>query len=233
MPSRSAARHIDIEKGAPHQEVRRFGRDILGELGEPLRRDHARQPALAPAAHQIGHRAERHAPRFLADIAGGGGREQLRLVHHHQRREPLVARRIEQAVEEGAGAAQLRIDLQPLQVEDHRDAMLTHARGDAGGLVFGIIGGLDHLVAEFLRERDEIALGIDHHLLDIARALLEQPAQQVRLARPRIALHQQAAGQQFFQVELCARGAGRCAHVDVGGHGRACAGANPVCAIEV
>src|SRR3546814_9376977 len=51
------ARHVDIEEGAPHQEIARLGGDILRELGQPLRRDRARQAALAPAAHQVGHRA--------------------------------------------------------------------------------------------------------------------------------------------------------------------------------
>src|SRR3546814_19519579 len=47
---------------------------------------------------------------------------------------------------------------------------------------------------------DLIAFGVDHHLLDQAGALFEQAAQQVRLARPRIALHPQAGGEQFLNV---------------------------------
>lgn len=54
---------------------------------------------------------------------------------------------------------------------------------------------------ERLRERHEIALRIDHHLLHEPGALLEQPTEQVRLARPAIALHEQAGGQQFLYVD--------------------------------
>src|SRR3546814_11062970 len=50
-------------------------------------------------------------------------------------------------------------------------------------------------------QRDEIALGVDHHLLDEAGALFEKAAQQVRLARPRIALDEQAGGEQFLNVD--------------------------------
>src|SRR3546814_18764549 len=47
------ARHVDIEEGAPHQEIARLGGDILRALGQPLRRDRARQAALAPAAPPV------------------------------------------------------------------------------------------------------------------------------------------------------------------------------------
>ena len=52
-------RHVDVEEGAPHQEVGRFRRHVLGELGQALRGDDAGEPALAAPAHQVGHRAER------------------------------------------------------------------------------------------------------------------------------------------------------------------------------
>ncbi len=90
------AGHVDIEEGAPHQEVGGFGRDILGQLGEALGGDHARQPALAPPAHQIGHGRQAQPPGLVADLAGHGRGKDLRLVHHHQRRIPLLTRGIEQ-----------------------------------------------------------------------------------------------------------------------------------------
>jgi hypothetical protein len=46
---------------------------------------------------------------------------------------------------------------------------------------------------------DEIALGVDDGLLHPGGALLQQPAQQVRLARAGIALHQQARRQQLLR----------------------------------
>jgi hypothetical protein len=40
------ALHVDIEEGAPHQEIGRFGGDVLGELRQPLRRDDPGEAAL-------------------------------------------------------------------------------------------------------------------------------------------------------------------------------------------
>ena len=63
------------------------------------------------------------------------------------------------------------------------------------------IGRLDRDMAVAFGQGDEIALGIDHDLLDLGRAALEQAAQQVRFARPAIALHQQARRQQLLQID--------------------------------
>ena len=57
------AGHVDVEEGAAHEKVRGFRRHVLGELGKALGRDDAGQSALAPAAHEVGHGAERD---FLA-----------------------------------------------------------------------------------------------------------------------------------------------------------------------
>ena len=68
----------------------------------------------------------------------------------------------------------------------------SDARGDRGNLRLAISGTVDCHMAEAFGERDEIAFGIDHDLLDQASALFEQAAQQMRLAGAGIALHQQA-----------------------------------------
>ena len=68
-------RHVDIEKGPAHQEVRRLGGDVLGELCQPLRRDDTRQPALAAPAHQVGHGAQRQFSRLIRDFTRDGGRK--------------------------------------------------------------------------------------------------------------------------------------------------------------
>ena len=73
--------------------------------------------------------------------------------------------------------------------------------GQPGDVALAMVGGLDRDMAVAVGERDEIAFGIDHDLLDLARALFEQAAQQVRLSAARIALHQQAGRQQLFQVD--------------------------------
>ena len=53
------------------------------------------------------------------------------------------------------------------------------------------------------RKRNEIALGIDDHLLDLARALLEHPAQQMRLARAGIALDKQTRREELLKIDQC------------------------------
>ena len=57
--------------------------------------------------------------------------------------------------------------------------MLANARGEAGDLTLAMVCGLDRDMAEAIGEGDEIALGIDHHLLDDTRRSFEQPAQQM------------------------------------------------------
>ena len=152
MPEQvGGARHVDVEEGAAHQEVGGLGRDVLGELGQALRGDDAGKPALAAAAHQVGHRAERDLAGLVGDLAGGRRGEKLRLVDHHQHRIPEVALRIEQAAEEGGGAAHLRLDVEAFQIEHHRDAVLADAGGDALEVGFAA-RGIDHHVAELVRE---------------------------------------------------------------------------------
>ncbi|KAF0125300.1 MAG: hypothetical protein FD152_2819, partial [Xanthobacteraceae bacterium] len=43
----------------------------------------------------------------------------------------MVAIGIEEAAEEGRGAAHLLLDVEPLEIENHRDPVLADARGDA------------------------------------------------------------------------------------------------------
>jgi hypothetical protein len=139
--------------------------------------------ACAPA-HQVGHRRQRQAAHFVGHVAGGGGREHLRLVHHHQRGIPLVARGIEQRVEEHRRAPHLRFQFQPVERQDHRGAMLADARGQLGDLGLIVGRSIDHDMPKRLGQRDEIAFRVDHHLLHQRGALLQHPAQQVRLAGP-------------------------------------------------
>ena len=104
----------------------------------------------------------------------------------------------------------------PLQIEHDGDAMLADTGGDPGQ--FGLCaGGVDHLMTEFVRQRDEIAFRIDDALLHPRRTLFKQAAQQMRLAGPRIALHQQAGRQQFLEIQIC-HGALGGAHVDIDLH---------------
>ena len=65
-----------------------------------------------------------------------------------------------------------------------------------------MLARLDRDMAVLVAQRDEVAFGIDHHLLDLAGALFEQAAQQVRLSAARIALHQQACRQKLFKIHL-------------------------------
>ncbi len=71
----SGARHVDIEKGTPHQEVGGFGGDILGKFGQPLRGNDTGKPALAATAHKVGHGAKRKLARFVGHFTGCGRRK--------------------------------------------------------------------------------------------------------------------------------------------------------------
>ncbi len=207
------AGHVDVEEGATHQEITGLGRHVLGQLGQSLRRDHPGEPALAAAAHQVGHGAERQFSRFVGDFTGDGWGKQLGFVHHHQHRVPVVAVGIEHAAKEGRGCPHLLLDVEALEVHHARDAMLADTAGDPRQLALRPVA-LHHHMPILVGERDEIAFGIDDALLHPRRALFEQPAQQVRLAGPRVALHQQARREQFLKVEQGVVAALRCTHVD-------------------
>ncbi len=75
------------------------------------------------------------------------------------------------------------------------------------------------------RERHEIALRIDHDLLDMPRRPFEQAAQQMRFSRSRIALHQQARGEKFLQVDADGRTIAVGAHIHANRHAARLAGA--------
>jgi hypothetical protein len=72
-------------------------------------------------------------------------------------------------------------------------------------------------MAELVGQRDEVALGVDDGLLDEVGALLQETAQQMRLARAGIALDEQTRRQKLLQIEQSLRSSGRggChSHVD-------------------
>jgi hypothetical protein len=146
-----------------------------------------------------------------------GGREQLRLVDHDEHRIPIIALGVEHAAEERGGGAHLLLDLEAFQIEHDRHAVLPHARGDTRQFGLGA-GSVDDLMSVAFRKGDEIALGIDDALLHPLGALFEQPAQEMRLAGPGIALHEQAGGQQFLEIQLRRVALRRGAHVDVDLH---------------
>ena len=78
--------------------------------------------------------------------------------------------------------------------------MLANARGNAEQLGLAALA-FDHDMAIAIGERDEVAFGIDDDLLHPWCALLQQPPQQMRLSRTRIALHEQARREQFLHVD--------------------------------
>ena len=189
------ARHVDVEEGAAHEEVGCLGRHILGELSEPLGRDDTCQSALASSAHKVGHRAQRELARLIRYLACDGGSEELRLIHHNEHRVPVVAPNLEQTAEEGSSMPHLRLGIEPFEVEHRRDAVHASAFPCQLQPVLGLRLGVDHEMAEPFSECDEIAFGVDHRLLHPGRALLQQAAQEVGLARAGIALHEQAGRQ--------------------------------------
>ena len=154
------AGHVDVEEGAAHQEVGGFGRDVLGELGQALRGDDAGQAALAAAAHQVGHGAERELSRLVGDLAGDGRGKELRLVDHDQHRVPVVALGIEQPAEKGGGARICCSTSRPSRLST-TETRCWRTRA-AMRVQLGLAAlGIDHDMAELVGQGDEIALGID------------------------------------------------------------------------
>jgi hypothetical protein len=95
--------------------------------------------------------------------------------------------------------------------------VLTHARRNALEIGLRPCGIHDHM-AVAVGERDEVPFRVDHRLLDERRALLEQPAQEMRLAGAGIALNEESGGEEFFEVEQGRFATLRHPHVDAGLH---------------
>ncbi len=159
------ARHVDIQEGTTHQEIGSLGCDVLGELRQSLGCDDPRKSALAAAAHQVRHGAEREFAGFVRNFPSDSRREELRLVHHHQHRIPMVAADFEKPAQEGRGAPHLVLGVEPLKIEHCGDAM--DACSLAGDLqaALGMVLGIDHQMAEMVGQRHEVAFGVDDGLL--------------------------------------------------------------------
>ena len=171
--------HVDVEKSSPHQKVRSFGSNVFGELRQSLGRDHPGQSALAAAAHEIGHRRQRHAARILSHLARRRRGEHLRLVHHDQGGIPMFARGIEQSSEKLCSAADLLFHFQAIEIEHNAGTMFTDTAGKRFDFGRRIGRAVDDNMAELVRERGKVAFGIDDNLLHHAGALFEQATQQV------------------------------------------------------
>ena len=130
----------------------------------------------------------------------------------------MVARRIEQGRQEGCGAAHLRFQFQRLEAQHHRRAMFADAGRHLDDLALIIVAGVDHDMAIFVGQGDEVALRVDHHLLHHRRAFLQQAAQKMRLARPGIALDEQTGGKQFLDIDQHGIARAVISYADAGGH---------------
>jgi hypothetical protein len=91
--------------------------------------------------------------------------------------------------------------------------MLADAVGDAGKLSLGALS-IDHYVAKFVGQRDEVAFGIDDDLLNPLRRLFQKTAQQMRLSGTGIALHEQSGCQQLLDIERGGTASGCRSHID-------------------
>ena len=78
--------------------------------------------------------------------------------------------------------------------------MLADTTSNRFELGFGAIG-VDDEVPIAVRKRGEIALGVDDDLLHMGRALLQQAAQEMRLAGPGITLDEQTGRQQLLDID--------------------------------
>ncbi len=99
-----------------------------------------------------------------------------------------------------------------------RDSMPAHQVRGAVQRGLGMVGRVDHHMAVTIRQGDEIALRVDHDLLHPGGRLFEQSPQQMRFSGARIALHQQAGGEQFLEVDARGLTRGRRTHLDTNRH---------------
>ncbi len=77
---------------------------------------------------------------------------------------------------------------------------------------------VDDEVTELFGQCDEVAFGVDDGLLHPWNALFEKPTEQVGFAGTGIALHQQARGQKFLEVQSCGIARCRASNLDGNGH---------------
>lgn len=94
----------------------------------------------------------------------------------------MLTRGIEQGSEKQGGAADLLFNLKLIKRQHHRGAVLANPQGQGLDLARGIGRTINHHMAEMIGEGHEVALGIDHHLLNGACAFFKQAAQQVGFA---------------------------------------------------
>ena len=109
----------------------------------------------------------------------------VRLVDGHQQWTPETARHVHQLVQEAPGEALTVLGRQLGEVQHRRGAQLQQPAAQQSGRAWvgrhiTILTGQD--VGEALAQRGELALPVEHELLDAPVGLLQQPAQAVRLA---------------------------------------------------
>src|SRR5262249_4993694 len=138
---------------------------------------------------------------FVGYFSSYRRREQLRLVDDHQHRIPVITRNLEKTAQESRGTPHLVFGVEPLEIQDSRNAMDAHALARDLQCALRVLLRVDDKVIELFGKRDEIAFGIDDCLLYPGDALLEKPPQQMGFSGAGIALHQEARRKQFLEVQ--------------------------------
>ena len=129
----------------------------------------------------------------------------------------MITGDIEKAAEKRGRAPHLVFGVEPLEVQHGRDAVETHPLTRDLKSAFGVFFRVDDEVPELLGQCDEVAFGVDDRLLHPGDALFEKPAEQMGFAGTGIALHQQARGEKFLEVQSC--GVTRCGASNLDGNG--------------
>ena len=119
---------------------------------------------------------------------------------------PVLARRADQAGEEGGSLDDPLIRIKVRQVEVEGEPVATAARGGGGQPVGGQLGSAERGGADMLGEVAELAFGIDDHRRHEVEGFLDDAAQGPALAGARAALDEQAACEEAIEIE--AEGAG-------------------------
>jgi hypothetical protein len=111
-----------------------FGNHGGRQLGEPLGGDYGRQPTLTAASAQIGECRDAEASRFR--VSSGPGdvwREEVSLVDADKDGViPVLARRADEAGEEGCRLDDALVGIEVGQVDVDRQPMMSASRGRGG-----------------------------------------------------------------------------------------------------
>lgn len=197
------ARDVAVEHVEADKEVLQFGYHRRRQLREALGGDDRRDAALAASGREIGQGGDTETAGLRVAGRSGvmRGKEMTFVDADEDGVRPVLARRADQAGEEGGSLDDPLIRIKVGQVEVEGEPVAPAARGGGGQPVGGQLGSAERGGADVFGEVPELALGIDDHRRHEVEGFLDDAAQGPALARARAALNEQAAREEAIEIE--------------------------------